>query len=434
VLVRLLLLLEAVAALALLVWLLQPRQRSALSGVLEAGGLRALELAGRLGAVLLAVSLLANVVGNVSLAEVLLEGTLLAAFVAMLLRGSVRVLRGLWSVLLHVRPLTLLAGVRRHEALLRRRGATLVGRGLALLWLWFVLGFFRLREPVWNGLVAAFGATWPVGELELSLGDLVAFGVTLWLAFWLSRFVRFVLDEDVLPRAELPRGVPYAISSVTHYAILLFGFLLAVSAAGFDMSRFALIVGALGVGIGIGLQDVVNNFVSGAILLFERPVQTGDTVQVGELFGEVRRIGMRSSTVRTWSGAEVIVPNSKLVSENVVNWTLSDDLRRIEIPIGVAYGTDPERVLALLTEVARSHPSVLAEPEPNAVFLAHGDSSLDFELRAWTGSADWYTVRSDLTVAMNRALREAGISIPFPQRDLHLRSVDPEVRETLRRE
>jgi len=427
---RIVLLLEAVAALAVLVWLLRPRQLAELAAwSRRANGLA---VATRIALLLIAVSLLSNLVGNVSLAEVLLEGTLLGAYLAVLLQGSALVLEGLWAVLLHMRPLGLLGGVQRHEPLLLRRGTTLVRWGLASLWLWFTLGFFQLRESVWNGFTAVLAATWPIGASELSLGDLVAFVLTIWLALWLSRFVRFALDEDVLPRAQLPRGVPYAISSFTHYLILLLGFLLAVSAAGVDMSRFALIVGALGVGIGIGLQDVVNNFVSGVILLFERPVQTGDTVQVGELFGEVRRIGMRSSTVRTWSGAEVIVPNSKLVSDNVVNWTLSDNLRRIEIPIGVAYGTDPERVLALLTDVARAHPSVLAEPLPSAVFLAHGNSSLDFELRAWSASADWYTVRSDLTVAINRALREAGIAIPFPQRDLHLRSVDPEVREALR--
>ena len=141
-----------------------------------------------------------------------------------------------------------------------------------------------------------------------------------------------------------------------HYAVLLLGFLLAISAAGVDLNKVSLLAGAFGVGIGFGLQNVVNNFVSGLILLYERPVQLGDMVEVGGTTGEVRRIGIRSSTIRTPQGAEVIVPNSNLISDRVVNWTLSDRRRRMDIKVGVAYGTDPERVLALLVGVARAHP------------------------------------------------------------------------------
>jgi small-conductance mechanosensitive channel len=198
------------------------------------------------------------------------------------------------------------------------------------------------------------------------------------------------------------------------------------------MSRIAFVIGALGVGIGIGLQDVVNNFVSGFILLFERPLQVGDTVEVGEILGDVRRIGLRSSTVRTWDGAEVVIPNSRFISQEFTNWTLSDRQRRIDIPVGVAYGSDPERVIEILLEVARAHPDILEEPEPTAIFETFGNSSLDFQLRGWTTRFDrWRLSRSELAVGINRALAEAGITIPFPQRDLHLKSVDPGVGEQL---
>ncbi|MGD8307856.1 MAG: mechanosensitive ion channel [Chromatiales bacterium] len=434
---RILVLVEAAVAAVLLMRLLRPGRLAAFQeqGALQLGSARwrIVGLVARIALVLLWVSLIANLVGNVSLAELLLAGTLRGAYVAVLLLGSAFVLDDLWAILLRTPALRTLRAVRHYPTLVRRRVRTLSRWTLTFVGVWLTLGFFRLRQPVGDGLAAAASATWPVGEVELTLGDLVAFGLTLWLAIWLSRFLRFVLDEEVLPRADLPRGVPHAISSGVRYLILLVGFLLAIAAAGFEMSRIALIIGALGVGIGIGLQDVVNNFVSGLILLFERPVKPGDAVQVGEVLGEVRDIGIRSSTVRTWSGAEVIVPNSKLVSENVVNWTLSDTLRRVEIPIGVAYGSDPQRVIALLLETARLHPAVLEEPEPAALFQAHGDSSLDFELRAWTSTADWLTVRSELRVAIHRALREAGIEIPFPQRDLHLRSVDPAASDALQR-
>jgi small-conductance mechanosensitive channel len=142
----------------------------------------------------------------------------------------------------------------------------------------------------------------------------------------------------------------------------------------------------------------------------------------------VKRIGIRASTVRTWSGAEVIVPNGDLISQQVTNWTLSDQLRRMEVAIGVKYGTDPQRVIDLLTEAINQHPDVITDPPAYVIFKGFGDSSLDFEVRAWTASNDWWVVNSDLAVTVNNVLKEAGIEIPFPQRDLHLRSVAPDVK------
>jgi small-conductance mechanosensitive channel len=271
-----------------------------------------------------------------------------------------------------------------------------------------------------------------VGSLDFSLGDVVAFAVTIWLAVWVSRILRVVLEDEVFPRASLARGVPQAISTVAQYAVMMIGFLLAAAAAGFDWSRITLLAGAFGVGIGFGLQNVVNNFVSGLILLFERPVQVGDIVQQGDLVGEVRRIGIRSSTVRTAEGAEVIVPNADLISQRVVNWTLSDRNRLIAIPIGVAYGTPPERVLALLDQVGRAHPDTLADPAPLVLLRAFGESSLDFELRIWTARPErMLATRSELSVAIHAALAAAGIEIPFPQRDLRLVAVEADAAEAL---
>jgi small-conductance mechanosensitive channel len=164
-------------------------------------------------------------------------------------------------------------------------------------------------------------------------------------------------------------------------------------------------------------------------------VQRGDLVEVGGTTGEVRRIGIRSSTIRTFQGAEVIVPNSSLISDRVVNWTFSDRRRRMEIKVGVAYGSDPGRVLALLAEVAKAHPDVLDDPPPQALMLGFGESSLDFELRAWTGLYEnSVATQSELLVAIAHALGEAGIEVPFPQRDLHLRSAAPEAARALRGE
>jgi potassium efflux system protein len=169
------------------------------------------------------------------------------------------------------------------------------------------------------------------------------------------------------------------------------------------------------------LQSVVNNFVSGLILLFERPIHVGDAVEVGNLQARVQRIGIRASVVRTLQGAEIIVPNSQLVSEQVTNWTLSDQLRRIDLPVGVNYSADPQKVIEVLEAAVTAHPRVLKNPPPKALFVEYGNSSINFELRAWTDDFDgWYQVRSELAIAIFDAVHAAGMSFPFPQREVRL--------------
>jgi small-conductance mechanosensitive channel len=204
------------------------------------------------------------------------------------------------------------------------------------------------------------------------------------------------------------------------------GLFVALVAAGFEVSQLTLVVGALGLGIGLGLQNVVNNFVSGLILMFERPIQPGDVVEVGGVSGKVREIGMRATTLSTFEGADVIVPNGMLLSEKLVNWTLSDMDRRIDVNVGVAYGTDPRRILDLLKDVTVGTEGIATEPAPTVLFVGFGASSLDFAIRAWTNNfGDWVAIRSNLTVRVYDALLAAGIEIPFPQQALHVRSVAP---------
>ena len=426
---RAILLIEALGVLMLLLWLIRPARLMQLDHPNRA--LRAIGIGMRVSIPILAASAIANLLGNLSLAYMLTDAVLVSVYLAFLLHAGRSVLEAAYVVILRTRAAQSLRMVRRHEELILQRGNRLIQIVTWLFWLTFVAEAFRVREPVFETVWGFLTAQLQLGDLEISLGDFVLFGLMVWLSLVVSRFVRFVLEEDVLPRAQLPRGVPFAISTFTRYTVMLLGFMMAVAAIGFDLSRFALMAGALGVGIGIGLQDVVNNFVSGVILLFERPIQLGDTVEIGgDLRGDVTRIGMRSSTVRTFDGAEVVVPNSQFVSVQFVNWTLSDRQRRITLPVGVAYGTDPERVIQILVDVALADPDILDRPEIRALFLGFGESSLDFELRAWTGRFEsWRQVQSNMAVAINRALREAGIEIPFPQRDLHVRSVSPEARE-----
>jgi len=190
---------------------------------------------------------------------------------------------------------------------------------------------------------------------------------------------------------------------------------------GVDFSKVSVLAGAFGVGIGFGLQSVVNNFVSGLILLFERPIHVDDTVEVGNLQGTVRRIGIRASVIHTGAGADIIVPNSQFITEKVTNWTLSDRLRRIDLPVGVNYGADPKQVMDLLASVGSANSQVLKNPSPQAFFLSYGDSSINFELRVWTDqSSSLAQIKSNLASAVYDAVIAAGLSFPFPQREVRL--------------
>ncbi len=371
------------------------------------------------------VAVLANALGWTLLAHTLLTALIGAAYAALGTVIAYRVLAGMVRLIPYSR-------VGRASRALRLHGDLITGRIVRALrvvafpvWIWLTLQYFEFEILVARWLRGLFGSSIRIGILDIPLAGVLNFAVTLLLTVWLARFVRFVLDEEVLPRVRLERGVASAISTVTQWTIVAVGLLAAAGAAGLGASQLALVAGALGVGIGFGLQNIVNNFVSGLILIFEQPVKVGDMVEIThlQLTGEVRRIGIRSSVVRTFDGAEVIVPNANLISSEVVNWTLSDQRRRIHTEVGVAYGTDPHQVIEILNGVADANPEVLSYPEPQVLFLGFGDSSLDFRLLAWTGNfPDYLRLRSELHVATHDALKDAAIQIPFPQRDLHVRS------------
>jgi small-conductance mechanosensitive channel len=426
---RMSLLVITLLGLAVIIWTLATRRD--LAGNLEGAWARVAHLVARVSLVTLTASIIANVAGIVSLAELLGEGTITTIFAGFGLHALLLVLLGLLDVILQSPAGSGIRAFKRNADIVRER----VSAGLYLIalaaWIFAMLSFFRLWPFVRDHTAGLFSSSLSVGTFQISLGDVVAFIVALWVGTLLSRFIRFILAEDVFTRVRLPRGVPATISMMVNYGIITVAFFIALAVAGFDLTRFALIAGALSVGIGFGLQNVVNNFVSGLILAFERPISVGDSVEVGPLMGRVNRIGIRSSVVRTFDGSEVIVPNADFISKEVINWTLSDVNRRLIVPAGVAYGTNPHQVLELLVKVARTHPDVLQEPEPYALFIGFGASSLDFELRAWCDFSEGLRIKTELNLGIHDALKEAGIEIPFPQRDLHLRSVDAKAGQTI---
>ncbi len=266
-----------------------------------------------------------------------------------------------------------------------------------------------------------------IGSVTISFSLVFQAMLFLYFSFCASKAVEVILLENVLPGGQLDRGVQLSIARLMNYLVVLVGFIGALMIAGIDMTNITILGGAVGVGIGFGLQAIFNNFISGVILLFERPLKIGDVIMVDNEFGEVKELGLRATVVETLDHAEIVVPNSTLITTNVKNWTLGRRQVRIKVPIGVAYGSDVDEVSSIIANCAKEHPRVLSQPEPIALFIAHGASSLDFELRAFVPDVDdRMSTISDLNQAINLALEEAGINIPFPQRDLHIRTISAE--------
>jgi small-conductance mechanosensitive channel len=231
--------------------------------------------------------------------------------------------------------------------------------------------------------------------------------------------------DQVLARRRIETGVKVSIARLVHYVLIFIGFVVALLALGFEFTKLTIILSALGVGIGFGLQNVVNNFVSGLILLFERPVRVGDYIELDGRWAEIKDIGLRATIVQTFDQADVIIPNADMVANQVINWTLTNRLVRLTIPVGVAYGSDISLVMETLRESAKDNSKVAETPAPQVLYLNFGESALEFELRVWVLDADnWLVVSSELHQEIDRRFREAKIEIAFPQRDLHLRSLN----------
>ncbi|MFQ5466833.1 MAG: mechanosensitive ion channel family protein, partial [Kiloniellaceae bacterium] len=264
-----------------------------------------------------------------------------------------------------------------------------------------------------------------IGDVTISPGEILAGVVVFMVVLALTRGAQRMLTDRVFPQTDLDPGVRHSMTAGLGYLGLAIAAMLAVSTVGLDLSNIALIAGALSVGIGFGLQNIVNNFVSGLILLIERPIKVGDWIVVGGNEGTVKRINVRATEIETFQRASVIVPNSEIVAGAVTNWTHKDSYGRVEIPIGVAYGSDVERVRETLEGCLRANDDILAWPEPYVLFRGFGNSSLDFEARGFVANVNLRTrVSSALCFAIDRAFRDAEIEIPFPQQDLHIRSAE----------
>jgi small-conductance mechanosensitive channel len=367
-----------------------------------------------LGAALLSIAALSNVVGNVTLADVLTRGTALGAYRAVLLVAGVAVAYGVTALLLGTQAAAQLRIVANH----RPRLLAFTKRALVLVavaaWAYATLQGFRLWQPIADGVRDALREPVRIGDLAISVGDVGLFVVCLYAAYKIAQFVRFALGEEILSRSAWPLGVRSTVQTLSFYALVAIGFLVALSASGVELGRFAILAGALGVGIGLGLQGIVANFVSGLILMFERPIQPGDAVDVGGVEGTVKAIGLRATTLGTGAGAEVVVPNGDLLQGKLVNWT-REPTRRVEVAIRVAHDSDPALVMRLMTEAAARQPDCAATPPPTTMLDDVDTASLRFVAAFHTtAGARWKAVRSAALIDAIDALRAAGVDLTPP--------------------
>ena len=375
-----------------------------------------------LAALLLLGSFIANLLGWFQLSQLLWESTVLATYGALAWLVFFRAAVGLLPLIPRSVVGKVVPSIVTYEPSFLARNTQLIAIGTFLMWFGPQLERFQLSNAVFSRIEAGLAYSIGVGGLELSVGSLLAAIAILVLTFPVARFTQFVLSKEILRRVPLPAGADHTIVAIANYTVIVFGVLMSAAAAGLTGTQLTVVFGALGVGIGFGMQSVVNNFVSGLILMFERPIKIGDKIEASGRLGIVTQIGMRASMIRTFEGAEVVVPNGDLISKEVVNWTLSDQKRRVDVPVQVMEGSDVKQVIRALTGAAARHPDVLTEPAPAALLMALGEGCLSFQLRAWTEKSP-ITVSSDLHLSVNEALREAGIRTAIPQ--LQLKSPTP---------
>ena len=304
-------------------------------------------------------------------------------------------------------------------------------RLITIVSLWLLFGYIMLQawdvsDTIILNIQTALTQGFTIWSLKIIPARFASAIITIAVILTVGGWFRKRMEVSWLKHTRLDRGAREAAVKITGYLVITIAIIAGLSVAGFDFKSIAIIAGALSVGIGFGLQNIVNNFISGLILLFERPIKTGDWIVVGNTEGHVKRIRIRSTEIQTFDRADVIVPNSELISSQVTNWMLHDTRGRARVPVGVAYGTDTQKVKDIMEKVAGEHPGIVTDgssPKPRVLFRSFGESSLDFELRCYIKDIDErLQVISDLNFAIDAAFRENGIVIPFPQRDVHLKN------------
>jgi len=378
-----------------------------------------------------AAAILLNIFGRVTLAKILNTGASYGIIEAIILLVFVEiVIDAVYLIMESSRKSSRLTAYFEFKGL-ENRLRNILGILAGIVWLVLFTKNLHIYDFIFGGISEFLSAVHQIGDIKFSFGSIVIFGIVIWVSTLISQMVAFVFGG---PETDSSTNDTHKLGSTVlliRLAILALGVLLAFGASGIPLDKLAIIIGALGVGIGFGLQNIVNNLVSGIVIAFEKPVQIGDVIEVGTRIGTVKEVGIRSSTLLAFDGSEVIIPNGDIISQHLVNWTKDSKFRRIEIPVGIAYGSDINKVKETVLDVFTNKDQIIKFPVPFVRVLNFGDSSIDLKIYFWAEVHNWIDIKSDIMAEVYDRLNEAGIEIPFPQRDLHVRSVDEELMASL---
>ena len=365
--------------------------------------------------VFMLIAFIANIIGMVNLSRFLTSAVLTSVGLGAVVYLSVKVSTSIIILIFKLRSHFNLTTLTNLVEVIQKRVRPFLMLVGIILWLLFTLQGFEIFDflKLWvNDLLMI---NWKIGEMTISVGGILAFMTIFFITMFLAKIVANIFQDEWLIKV-LPRGIAPAISLITRILLIVTGFYMGLSAAGFDLSKIGLLLGALGVGIGFGLQSVVLNFISGLILAFERPINLGDAIEVDQEFGIVTSIGVRASNIKTYKGSEVIIPNGDLVSKKVINWTLSNRDRRSRILMKTSSDADPEKVIQLFNAIAMEHPSVYKKPAPDTLFYGYNqEGNLDFALIYWTSFSDTLNTDSDIALKIYKTLKREGIQAPIPK-------------------
>jgi small-conductance mechanosensitive channel len=368
------------------------------------------------------IAFIANIIGSVQLSLILIRTIIGTIIVFMIIKESVRLFESFLYLFL-MGPLYKYSNILKEDSELVLKSIHKVLKIIAFfLWIYVILDLLKIRKTIFTSFMNFINSPLQVGALSISLGNIISFFLILQVSIWISQFIRYFLDKEVYPRTHLSTGVSSTFSLMIKYSLTFFGFLIALFGAGIEISKVAVGIGALGVGIGFGLQNIINNFVSGIILALERPIKIGDKVKVDDIEGEVKDIGLRASQIRTWDGSDVLVPNGYLISGKLTNYTFSDNKRRLNIKVNLSTDADIQKASQIILQTASQVPKVLKQPAPYLNFEGIKKGKSIITAYAWIKDySNGISTGTDLKIAIYDALRKEGFEISIPVLDVQVK-------------
>jgi len=364
------------------------------------------------------IAVIANIFGSVKLSNFLISATNRTLIFTTILVTVVIILNSMLILLIKGKHAQSIPLYEQLKKLIDTRIRPLINWSAFILWFLVTLIYFMLFKPFLDLINSIMGLAITFGTFSISIGDIFSFALIVFVTFILVRFIKNFFKDEWVNKSSLPRGTADAISMAIRYILVVFGVYLAMVSLGINMNKFGFMAGALGVGIGFGLQNIVLNLIAGLILAVEQPIHVGDVIEVDEFMGRVTDIGVRACKIMTWDGSELIVPNGQLISNKVNNWTLTDEKRRLTINVSTSFDAEPEKVITILSAVAKDHPETKDQPVPLVLFDGYGSSSFDFTIYCWVEFSASLKTKSEIALNAHKELSKAGISVPIPLRKL----------------